>query len=249
MTYSSWTRTLCCLRETYISFYFKNTYLFIWLCWVLVVACKLLVSHVGSSFLTRDQIQAPYMRAQSLNHWSLLKLMSIELVMPSNYLILCHPLLLPSILPNTGVFSNDSVLCIKWPKYWSFSFSISPSNEYSGPISFRMDWLDCLQSKGFSRVFSHTTVQKHQFFRAHFFLIVQLSHLHMTTGKITALTRWNLVGKVMSLLFNMMSRLIIAFLQRGKRLLISWCSHYLQWFWSPKNKVCNCFHSFPIYLP
>ena len=101
------------------------------------------------------------------NSWGLLKLMSIELVIPSNHLILCHPLLLlPSIFPSIRVFSNESALCIRWPKYWSFSFSISPSNEYSGLISFRMDWLDLLESKGLSRVFSKTTAQKHQFFGA-----------------------------------------------------------------------------------
>ena len=98
------------------------------------------------------------------NSWSLLKLISFELVTPFNHLILCHPLLPPSIFPSIGVFSNESVLCIRWPKYWSFSFSISPSNEYSGLISFRIDWFDLMQSKGLSRVFSNTTVQKHQFF-------------------------------------------------------------------------------------
>ena len=145
------------------------------------------------------------------NSWSLLKLMSIESVMPSNHLIFCHPpFLLPSIFPSIKVFSNESVLCIGWPKYWSFSFSISPSSEYSGLISFRMtDWIS-LQSKGLSRVFSNTTIQKHQFFSA-----------HRTNGKTIALTRWTFVGKVMSLLFNMLSRLVIAFLPRSKHLLIS----------------------------
>ena len=132
------------------------------------------------------------------------KLMSIELVMPSNHLILCHPLfLLPSIFPSIRVFSNGSVLHIRWPTYWSFSFSISPSNEYLGLISFRMDWL---QSKGLSRVFSNTTVQKHQFFGAQIYLKSNFHiHPYMTTGETIALTRWTFVGRVMSLLFNMLS--------------------------------------------
>ena len=119
--------------------------------------------------------------------------------MPSNHLILCHPLLFPpSIPPSIRVFSNESALHIRWPKYWSFSFKISPSNGYSGLISFRIS----LQFKGLSRVFSNTTVQKHQFFGAQLSLIVQLSHLYMTNGKTIALTRWTFVGKVTSLLFN-----------------------------------------------
>ena len=138
--------------------------------------------------------------------------------MPSSHLILCRPLLLlPPIPPNIRVFSNESTLHMRWPKYWSFSFSISPSNEYSGLISFRMDWLDLLAVKGFSRVFSNTTVQKHQFSGAQFSLyIVQLSHPYMTTGKTIALTRQTFVGKVISLLFNMLSRLVITFLPRSK---------------------------------
>ena len=122
--------------------------------------------------------------------------------MPSNHLILSRPLLLlPSIFPSIRVFSNESALCIRWPKYCSFSFNISPSNEYPGLISFRMDWLDLsLQSKGLSRVFSNTTVQKHNFLRCSAFFIVQLSHPYMNTGKTTALTRWTFVGKIMSLL-------------------------------------------------
>ena len=149
--------------------------------------------------------------------------MSIESVMPSNHLILCHPLLLlPLIFPSIRVFSNELALRNRWPKYWSFSFNISPSNEHPGLISFRMDWLDLLQSKGLSRVFSNTTVQKHQFFGAQLFFIVQLSHPYMTTGKTIALTRRTFVGKVMSLLLNMLSRLVITFLSRSKYLLISW---------------------------
>ena len=158
------------------------------------------------------------------NSQSLLKLISIELVMPSNHLILCHPLLLPpSIFPSIRVFSNESVLCIRWPKYWSFSFSISPSNEYSGlNISFRMDWFDLLVVQGtLKRLLQHhgskTSVLRHSAF-----FTVQLSHPYMTTGKIIALTGWTFVGKVMSLLFNMLSRLVITFLARSKCLLISW---------------------------
>ena len=147
--------------------------------------------------------------------------MSIESVMPSNHLILCHLLLLLSIFPSIRVFSNELALCIRWPKYWSFSFSISPSNEYSGLIS--LDWTGwiALLLKGLSRVFSNTTVQASILQHSAFFL-VQLSHPYMTTGKNIALTRWTFVGKVMSLLFNMLSRLVITFLPRSKCLLISW---------------------------
>ena len=139
-----------------------------------------------------------------INSWSLLKLISIEVVMPSNHLILCHPLLLPSIFPSIRVFSNESALHIRWTKYWSFSFNISPSNEHSG-LDVHLGWTCSisLQSKGPSRVF-----------------IVQLSHPYLTTGKTVALTRWTFVGKVMSLFFNMLS--VITFLPRSKRLLISW---------------------------
>ena len=154
---------------------------------------------------------------------TLLKLMSIKSVMPSNHLILCCPLLLPSsIFPSIRVFSNESFLCTKWPKYWSFSFSISPSNEYSGPISFRMDWLDLLAVQGtLKSLLQHHSLKASILWRSAFF-IVRLSHSYMTTGKTIALTRQTFVGKVMSLLFNMLSRLVIAFLPRSKRLLISW---------------------------
>ena len=138
---------------------------------------------------------------------NLLKLMSIELVMPSNHLILCHILLLPPIPPGIRVFSNESVLHIRWPKYWSFSFSISPPNEYSGLISFRMDWLALLAVQGtLKRVLQHHS-SKASILRRSAFFIVQLSHPYMTTGKTTALTKWTFVGKVMSLLFNMLSML------------------------------------------
>ena len=155
------------------------------------------------------------------NSGSLLKLMSVELVMPSNHLILCRPLLLlPSIFPSIRVFSNESVLHIRWPKYWSFSFSISPSKEHPGLISFRMDWLDLLEVQGTLKSQHHCS-KASVLWRSAFF-IVQLSHPHKTTGKTIALTRWKFVGKVMSLLFNMLSRLVVAFIPRIKCLLISW---------------------------
>ena len=139
------------------------------------------------------------------NSWSLLKLMSIELVMPSNHLILCCPLLLPpSIFPSIKVFSNESVLHIRWPKYWSFSFSISPSNKYSGLISFRMDWLDLLAVQGTLKNLLQHHSSKVSILQRSAFFIVQLSHPYMTTGKTIALTRWAFVGKVTSLLFNML---------------------------------------------
>ena len=143
-----------------------------------------------------------------------------ELVMPSNHLILCRPfLLLSSVFPSIRVFSNESVLHFRWPKYWSFSFSISPSSEYSGLISFRMDWLDLLVVQGTLK----SLLQHHSsILRRSAFFTVQLSHPYMSTGKTIALTRWTFVGKVMSLLFNMLSKLVITFLPRSKRLLISW---------------------------
>ena len=138
--------------------------------------------------------------------------MSIELVMPSNHLILCRPLLLPpSIFPNIKVFPSESVLCIRWPKYRSFSFSISPSNEYSGLISFRMDWLDLLAVQGTLKSLLQHHSSKTSILQCSAFSILQFSHLYMTTGKTIALTRWTFVGKVMSLLFNMLSRLVITF--------------------------------------
>ena len=142
--------------------------------------------------------------------------------MPSNNLILCRPLLfLPSIFPSIRVSSNESVLHIRWPKYWHFSFSISPSNEYSGLISFRMDWLDLLAVQGTLKSLLQHHSSKESILWHSTFLIVQLSHPHMTTGKTIALTRWIFVGKVMSLLFNMLSRLVITFLPGSKHLLIS----------------------------
>ena len=157
------------------------------------------------------------------NSWSLLKFMSIESVMPSNHLILCHPFLLPSsIFPSIRVFSNESALCIRWPKYWSFSFNISPSNEHPGLISFRMDWLDLLAVQGTLKSLLQHYSSEASILLCSVFFIVQLSHPYMTTGKTMALTRRTFVGKVMSLLFNMLSRLVITFLPRRKHPLISW---------------------------
>ena len=145
--------------------------------------------------------------------------MSVGLVMPYNHLILCHPLhLLPSIFPSIRIFSNESVLCTRWPKYWSFSFNISPSNEYSGLSSFRMDWLDLLAVQGTLKSLLQHHSSKALILWHSAFCIVQLSHPYMTTGKTIALSRWIFVGKVTSLLLNMLSRLVIAFLPRNKRL-------------------------------
>ena len=142
--------------------------------------------------------------------------------MPSNHLILCHPLLLPpSIFPSIKVFSNESVLLIRWPKYQSFSFSITPSNEYSELISFRMDWLDLLAVQGTLKSLLQHHNSKASILPCSAFFTVQVSHLYMTTGKTIALTRWSFVSQVMSLLFNMLSRFVIAFLTRSKHLLIS----------------------------
>ena len=183
------------------------------------------------------------------NSWSLLKLMSIESVMPSSHLILGHPLLLlPPIRPSIRVFSNESTLCMRWPKNWSFNFSISPSNEHQGLI-FRMDWLDLLAVQGTLKSLLQRHCSKASIFRCSAFFTVQLSHPHMTTGKTTALTRWTFVGKVMSLLFNMLSRLVITFLPRSKRLLISWLQSPPAVILETKKIIWHCFHCFPIYFP
>ena len=146
------------------------------------------------------------------NSQSLLKLMSTESVMPSNHLMLCHPLLLPSVFPSIRVFSSESVLQVRWPKYWSFTFTISPSNEYAGLISFRMDWLDLLAVQGTLKSLLQHHSSKPSILQYSAFFIVQLSHPYMTTGKTIALTRRTFVGKVMSLLFNMPFRLVTTFL-------------------------------------
>ena len=170
-----------------------------------------------TSWTTACQASLSFAVSQS---W--LKLMSIESVMPSNHLTLCCPLLLPSILPSIRVFSNKSALHMRWPKYWSFSFNISPSSEYSGLISFRTDWLDLLAVQGTLKNLLQHHSSKTSILQRSTFFMVQLSHPYMINGKTIALTRWTFVGKVMSLLFNMLSRLVIAFLPRGKSLLISW---------------------------
>ena len=145
--------------------------------------------------------------------------------MPSSHLILCHPLLLlPLIPPSIRVFSNESILCMRWPKYWSFSFSISPSNEYPGLISFRMDWLDLLAVQETHKCLLQQHSSKASILWCSAFFTVQLSHPYMTTGKTIALTRWTFVGKVMSLLFNMLFRLVITFLPRSNH----GCNHHLQ---------------------
>ena len=184
------------------------------------------------------------------NSQSLLKLMSIESMMPSNHLILCHPLLLLfSIFPSIRVFSNESVLCIRWPKYWNFRFNISPSNEHSGLISFRMDWLNLLAVQGtLKSPLPHHNSKASILQRSAFFL-VQRSYPYMTTGKTITLTRQTFVSKVMSLIFNMLSRLVI-FSSKEKvsfnfMAAVPICSD----FGAQDNKVCHCFHCFPIYLP
>ena len=155
------------------------------------------------------------------NSWSLPKLMSIKSVMPSSHLILYCPLLLPpAIFPSIRVFSNGSVLRIRWPKYWNFSFSVSPSKEYAGLISFRMDWLDLLAFQGTLKSLLQHHSSKASILQHSAFFTVQLSHPYTSNG--IALTRWTIVGKVMSLLFNLLSRLVITFLPRSKRLFISW---------------------------
>ena len=177
---------------------------------------------------------------------SLVKLMSIELMMPSNHLVLCRPiLLLPTVFPRITVFSNESSLCMMWPKYWSFN--ISPSKEHPGLTSFRMDWLDLLAVQGTLKSLLQHHSSKASILQHSAIFMVQFSHPYMTTRKTTALTRRTFVGKVMSLLFNMLSSLVITFLPRSKRLLISWLqSPSAVIFGAQKNKISHCF---PIYLP
>ena len=193
--------------------------------------------------LSRVQLSAtPWITARQAslsitNSRSSLKLTSIESVMPSSHLILSRPLfLLPPVPPSIRVFSNESTLCMRWQKYWSFSFSTSPSNEHPGLICFRMDWLDLLVVQGTLMSLNQHHSSKASILLCSAFFKVQLSHPYITTGKTIALTRWTFNDKVMSLLFNMLSRLVITFLPRSKRLLISFCSHHLQWFWSQKIK-------------
>ena len=168
--------------------------------------------------------------------WSLLRLMLSESVKPSNRLILCRPLLLlPSIFPSIRVFTYESVLCIRWPKYWSFNFSISPSNEYSGLISFRIDWWDLLAVQGTLESLLQHHSSKASILRHLAVFMVLLSHPYLTTGKTIALTRWTFISKTMSMLFNMLSRLVLAFFQGVRIFQFHGCSHHLQWFWSPRK--------------
>ena len=172
------------------------------------------------------------------NSWSLLKLMYIEPAMPSKHFILCHPLLLPpSIFPSIRVFSNEPALHIKWPNYWSFNFNISPSNEHPGLISFRMDWLDLLAVQGTPKSLLHHHSSKASILRCSAFFIVQFSNPYMTTGETIALTRWTFVDKIMSLLLNMLSRLVITFLPRSKRLNLMAAVTICGDFGAQKNKV------------
>ena len=207
----------------------------------------LFFSHSVVSNSLQPRIAAHQASLSFTNSQSLLKFTSIELVMPSNHLILCRPfLLLPSIFPSIRVFSNESALHIRWPKYWSFSFSISPFNEYSGLISFRTDWLDLLAVQGALRSLLQYHSSKASILRCSAFLIVQLSYLYVTTRKTIALTIWTSVDKVMSLLFNMLSRFVIAFLPRSKHLLISGLQSLSAVILEPKKTVSHCFHCFPI---
>ena len=176
------------------------------------------VQHFATPWTTAHQATLSITNSQSLP-----KLMSIESVIPSNHLTLCCPLrLLPSIFPSVRVFSNESLLHSRWPRYWSFSFCISPSNEHPGLISFRMDWLELLAVQGTLKSLLQHPSSKASILQCSAFFIVQLSHPYMTPGKIIALTRRTFVDKIMSLLFNMLSRLVITFLPRSNRLLISW---------------------------
>ena len=190
-------------------------------CYIKVFSSVQLLSHVrifATPWIT------PHQASPSItNSRSSLRLASIQSVMPSSHLIICHPLLLlPPMLPQIRVFSKESTLRMRWLKYWSFSFNISPSKEYPGLISFRMDWLDLLAvQRALKGLLQHHS-SKASILRHSAFFIVQLSHTYVTTGKTIALTRQTFVGKVMSLLFNMLSRLVITFLPRSKRLLISW---------------------------
>ena len=199
---------------------------------------------------TTQWITACQTSLSNTNSRSSLKLMSIESVMPSNHLILCHPFLLcPNPSHHQGLFQwvNSSM---RWPKYWSFSFSISPSSEHPGLISFRMDWLDLLAVQGALKSLLQHHSSKASILPCSAFFTVQISHPYMTTGKTIALTRWNFISNVMSLLFNMLSRLVITFFPRSKCFLISWLQSPAAVILKiPKNKVSHSFHGFPIYVP
>ena len=186
-------------------------------------------------------------------HHQLLELAQTQVHWVGDAIQLSHPLSTPTLTFNLSqhqVFSNESVFHIRWPNYWSFSFSISPSNEFSGLISFRIDWLDFLAVQGTLKSLLQHLSSKASILQCSAFFIVQLSHPYMTTGKTIALTRWTFVGKVMSLLFNILSMLVITFLPKSKHLLISWLqSPSAVILEPPKHKVWHCFHCFPIYFP
>ena len=215
----------------------------LWNKWPVKGSSVQLLSHVR--FFATPWTAAHQASLSITNSWSWLKLMSIKLVMLSNHLIFGRPLLLPSIFPSIRVFSNESALLIRWPKYWSFSFSISPSNEYSGLISFMMDWLDLLAVQGtLKSLFQHHSSKTSTLWHLAFF-IVQLSHPYMTTGNTIGLTRWTFVDKVMPQLFNMLSRLVITFLPESKHLLISWLQSPSAVIWEPKKIKSSIVSWFP----
>ena len=217
----------------------------------IVLLCISSVQSLSGVKLLEVHGPAPWQASMSItNSWRLLKLMSIESVMPSSHLILCHPsLLLPSIFLSIMVFSSDSVLRIRWPKSWSFSFSVSTSNEYPWLISFRMDWLDLFAAQGILKSVLQHHSSKASILWCSAFFTVQLSYPYMTTGKTIALTRQIFFGKVMSLLFNMLSKFVITFLPRSKHLLISWLHSPFSVTLEPHapppqkkiEKVCHCF--------
>ena len=191
---------------------------------------------VVSDSLRPHESQACQASLSITNSRSLPKLMFIESVMPSSHLILCHPLLLlPPIPPSIRVFFNESALRVRWPKYWSFSFNISPSKEHPGLVSFRMDWLDLLAVQGTHKSLLQHHSSKTSILWCSAFFTVQRSHSYMTTGKTIALTRWTFVDKVISLIFNMLSKLVITFLPRSKHLLISWLQSPSAVILEPKN--------------
>ena len=218
--------------------------------WIFIYGLSVQFSHSSVSDSATPWIAACQPSLSITNSQSLIKLMSMELMMPSSHLILCRPLLLlPPIPPSIRVFSNDSTLRMRWPKYWSFSFSIIPSKEIPGLTSFRMDWLDLLAVQGTLRSLLQHHSSKASILRRSAFFTVQLLHPYMTTGKTIALTKRTFVGKVMSLLFNMLSRLVLTFLPRSKRLLISWLKSPSAVILEPKKIVWHCFHCFSIYFP
>ena len=227
---------LCCILYKLISYKCVQFSSLQWLSCVRLFATPLIAARQSSLSITNSR-SSP-------------KLMCIELVIPSSHLILCHPLLLlPSIPPSIRVFSNESTLRVRWPKYWSLSFSIIPSKEHPGLVSFRMDWLDLLVVKGTLKSLLQHRSSKASVLWCSAFFIVQLSHPYMTTGKTIASTRWTFVGKVISLLLNILSRLVMTFLPRSKRLLISWLQSPSAVILEPPKIKSDTFPCFPIYFP